>query len=476
MDKVKVWGQLSKFKYPAIPGSFDQIQYNTIMGIDANGVVFRLKKMQTPSFRTCFDIFSYIRFTMTKIITSNIKGNASGIASALLTGDKTSIKPEIREKFIKSGTAHILAISGLHMSIVAGILFFCLKRLFLYIGCLVPKINARNLAAIITIPITFLYLALSGFSPSAIRAFIMTTLCLISIILGKKALSLRNVTIAASLILLFSPFSLFHVSFQLSFSAVVALISFYEWFYSKDKFGVIYQNKILLYFLMSLITTIIATISTAPISIATFNRFSFQNILGNLIAIPITSFLIAPFGIMAIILGKLTNIFTQVLTISINLLINSISCIAELPGSNIALHTPTTCILSGTIIGGLILCLLKTKLKYIGCVPILISLFSYIFIQKKPEMIFVPGEDNIFCYVKDGKLFSNSKQKGRTKINAIVKNLGLEDSIHSLDKDFKIPQMPYNKNRGIFIWKDGKKKQLSIKKHPVCPVYYTDIN
>ena len=122
---------------------------------------------------------------------------AGGIASALMTGDKSSIPPEVREKFINSGTAHILAISGLHMSIVATIVFFIFLKVFQYLSCVFRGLSAKRSSAIATIPITFLYLALSGFSPSATRAFIMTTVFLCGSIFGRGSLSLRSVSAAA---------------------------------------------------------------------------------------------------------------------------------------------------------------------------------------------------------------------------------------------------------------------------------------
>lgn len=472
-DSVKVFGMVSKFREPAIPGSFDQLQFSTIDGIDASGIAFYIRKSKTQTSANFMENFSNMRFQLTKHISEKMKGDASGIAAALLTGDKSSIKPEVRDGFIRAGIAHILAISGLHMSIVAGILFMLFKKILLYISCFFHRIKASSTAAVLTIPPTFLYLALSGFSPSALRAFMMTTTCLISIILGKKALSLRNISIAAFLILLFDPFSLFHVSFQLSFSAVVALISFYEVF--QEKFTDIRINKPCKYLFASVISTIIATIATTPISVATFNRFSAQNILGNLIAIPLTSFLIAPLGIANIFLGIFTDILIKPLEVSINILVRAAQFVSSLPGSEIALKTPTPLILSMMIIGGILLCLLKTKIRYVGLVPITISMFMYFFWQQNPHIIFVPGENNVVCVIEGDILYSNSKQQGRNKINAIMKNLGLVGPIRDLDPNFKIPHIEHNIDRGMFIWKNKDVKQLSKRQHPVCPISFENL-
>lgn len=475
LDNVKVFGSLSTLKNPVIPGSFDQLQYNTIMGIDATGVAFSLRKSKTQIDKNFMENFSLIRFNLTKAISQKIDGNASGIAAALLTGDKSSIKPEIRDSFTKAGIAHILAISGLHMSLVTGILFFIARKILLYLGNFCMYINAGAIASAVTIPCTFLYLALSGFSPSAIRAFIMTTIFLISVANGKKALSLKNVSLAALFILIFDPFSLFHISFQLSFAAVLALVSFYETF--GQKLQQIKPNKFIKYFYLSSATTIIATIATTPISVATFNRFSTQNILGNLIAIPITSFLIAPLGVVNIFIGKFTNLLIKPLETSINLMVNLATHIASLPGSNIALKTPSTLALSLTILGGILLCLLQTKFRHIGTIIIAATTFHYIFIQKSPSLIAVPGENNIFCIIKGGKIYSNSNQKARNKIKAIARNLGLEnEKIYKIDlHKIKIPSIKHPQNLGIFVYDDGKASTLKERKHPICPVTFSAI-
>jgi competence protein ComEC len=473
-DTVKVFGVLTRFREPAIPNSFDQLQYSIINGIDASGIALHIRKSKTQVPSNFLENFSYMRFKLTRHISEKMGGDASGIAAALLTGDKSSIKPEVKNWFIKSGIAHILAISGLHMSIVAGILFMLYRRIFLYISCFCSGLNARGLAASATIPLTFLYLALSGFSPSAVRAFIMTTTCLLGIIFGKKAISLRNISIAAFSILLFDPFSLFYVSFQLSFSAVVVLISFFEVF--QEKFFEIRINKSLKYLLISIITTIIATVATTPISVATFNRFSSQNILGNLMAIPVTSFLIAPLGIANIFLGWFTDILIEPLKIAINIMLKAAQSISSLPGSEIALKTPTPLILSIVIMGGIFLCLLRTRLRYMGLIPISISTFMYVFVQKNPYIIFVPGEDNVVCVIENDTLYSNSKQKGRNKINTIMRTVGVTGEIQKLDRNFKIPEIRHDANRGLFIWKNGDMKQLSIRRHPVCPVSFENLS
>jgi hypothetical protein len=170
-----------------------------------------------------------------------------------------------------------------------------------------------------------------------------------------------------------------------------------------------------------------------------------------------------------------TDILIKPLEISINILIRAAQFVSSLPGSEIALKTPTPLILFMIMVGGILLCLLTTKIRYVGLIPISISMFMYFFWHQNPYIIFVPGENNVVCVIEKDILYSNSKQQGRNKINAIMKNLGLVGPIQSLDPNFKIPQIKHNTDRGMFIWKNGDVKQLSKRQHPVCPVSFENL-
>ncbi len=471
-DIVDVKGKIMPNKPPAIPGSFDQHQYNALVKIDTNGIVYYIKKIKENN---KFDYFSYFRRILTKNIIMQLKGNAGGIAAALLTGDKSSIPNSIREVFINSGTAHILAISGLHMSILASLVYLVFLKLFQYLSCVFSRINPKIFAAILTIPIIFLYLGLSGFSPSAIRAFIMTLLFMISIILERGVLSLRSVAIAAFSILIFDPASLFLVSFQLSFCAVVSLVSFYESFQSQlIAFRLKYNNfpwKILFYILASFLTTIIASLATNPISIATFNRLNFSGILGNLVAIPAMTFLIVPIGFLSLITSSFTNFFVNILELILNKMTEVLAFISTLPYSNITIKSPSLIALYVLVFGGIILCLLRTKLRHLGWIGIISGMLLWK-LEEKPDVIISPNSE-VICFVENCNFYTTSIQKGRRNSLSIQRNLGFDGKL--IKKSFENNFSKYK--NGLFIWsKEGYTKEIVQRKHPYCPAYFKTLN
>ena len=466
-DIVKVRGKISPYKQPAIPGSFDQIQYNSLIGLDTTGIVYHIEKTKETATN---DWFSSLRRKLTKQIIKCIKSPAGGIASALLTGDKSSIPTDIREKFINSGTAHILAISGLHMSIVASIVFFLFMKLFQYLSVIFIRISPKRISAIVTIPITFLYLALSGFSPSATRAFIMTTVFLISVICGRGNLSLRSVAVAAFAILLFDSGAIFLVSFQLSFSAVVALIAFYETFQDKLNYFKMKRSgfiwKFCFYIIASLISTIIASLATLPISIAVFNRLSLSGLLGNIIAIPATTFIIIPLGIFSLISGGFIDFPIHLLEFSLNNMTFVLGKISEIPGSNLVIKSPEMLALYSIMIGGIVLCLLKSKARFLGFASIIFGVVLWIF-QDKPYLIFPPDTESV-CFIENEKFYTTSLQKGRKATLSIQRNLGFSGNL--IKKKFNGEIKNYS--RGLYVWKSGKIKELAERKHPYCPAYW----
>ena len=457
-DKIFVICNILKTRRPTIPGTFDQVQFNEISGIDANGIILYLKKL---NYSTNYDYFSYLRFKIANTISKYISNDACGVLLALSTGDKSAITQEIKECFTKSGTSHILAISGLHMSLIALIIFAIWRTIFAYLKNFYIKINTSTMAAYCTMPFTFLYMMFSGCSPSAIRAFIMTTIVLFAVIKNKRAISINNVAVAAFIILLFNPASLFHVSFQMSFAAVLALISIYS-----SKMIQKRENTIKIYILTSIVTTIVANLATMPFTIATFNRISLTGLLGNLIAVPITSFLIIPIGLLSIIFHQLLPI----LELIINLMIEAMRFTANLPYSEIIAKTPNIFSMYSFVVGGIVLCILRTKLRLFGVFPILFSIVSYI-LQEDPQIIVLP-EDNLACIVKDHKIYSNSIKKGRSKFLSIAKNLGINEKPIKCDFQFQNPKC---KNT-IVQFANGRIMEVTKSENPLCPAFYKQIN
>ena len=319
-----------------------------------------------------------------KIITDKIRAqfyfsqDIGGIMAALVTGGRGEISNATRQAFTDAGLAHLLAISGLHLSLIAGFIFLLIRRgLALSIG-LAESWDLKKVAAVLTIPFLLFYLVISGVGIPALRAFLMILVAMVAIILDRNPLSMRLVCFAASTILLIYPESLLSASFQLSFAAVVALIGVYESGWRPFKAWVnngSIGRKIILYVAGIIATTLIASYATTPFTIAIFQRFSLQGVLGNLVAIPMAGFIIMPLIVVFLLLMPLGLEFlvTPFLKAAIQILIKVSYFVASLPGAAIILPEQPPYFLILFVIGGIWFCLWQQRWRYLGWVPMLMA-------------------------------------------------------------------------------------------------------
>ncbi|MBL4758173.1 MAG: ComEC/Rec2 family competence protein, partial [Rhizobiales bacterium] len=147
----------------------------------------------------------------------------------MITGDRSFISRNHVEMLRASGLAHVLAISGLHMTLVTGALFAGLRALLAFIPGIALRYPIKKIAAFAALFAGAFYLALSGANVATQRAFIMVGIMLVAILLERPAISLRNVALAALFVILWRPESVVTASFQMSFAAVTALIAAYEY-------------------------------------------------------------------------------------------------------------------------------------------------------------------------------------------------------------------------------------------------------
>ena len=169
-----------------------------------------------------------MRLVASERILAALPGESGAIAAALMTGARGAIPEATLTAMRDSGLAHLLAISGLHVGLVAGLLFFGIRALLALVPALALRYPIKKWAAAAAALGAFAYLALTGASVPTQRAFMMVGLVLLGILLDRSALSFRLIAWAAVVVLAVAPESLLSPSFQMSFAAVAALIAAYE--------------------------------------------------------------------------------------------------------------------------------------------------------------------------------------------------------------------------------------------------------
>jgi competence protein ComEC len=306
-DIVEIRGVLNPPPVPVTPGGFDygrQLYFERIGGV---GYAFGPAALVERREGGLAAGIERLRTAISQRVMSHMDPAAGAVAAALVTGQRASIPPEITDWLRDTGLAHLLAISGLHMGLVCGFIFFSVRFALACSQTLAARYPIKKWAAIAALAGGTFYLMISGGAWSARRAFLMAAIVFIAILFDRRAISLRNVAFAAIVIILMSPEAVVSAGFQMSFAAVTALIAVYELqrtaggHFKKDTYG----RKVLVFFLGLALTSLIAGMATSPFAIYHFNRIASYGLLANLIAMPIFTLWVMPLAVLGLALMPL---------------------------------------------------------------------------------------------------------------------------------------------------------------------------
>lgn len=304
-DRVACLARLKEIHNFNNPGGFDYRRYLAFRGICASAYVsnesfvIRLHPEKTYLLGHAID---HSRRAVSSVIdkaTSEDQGEARGIIKALLIGDRSEVSQKIRDVFARIGAAHLLAISGLHIGIVATIAFLAFRFILARSQrVLLAAWSTKGSALLSVFPVLF-YGFLAGMSPATQRAVIMVMVFLMALVFEKERDNTNTLALAALVILIISPTALFEISFQLSFAAVFAILYLLEHVPVAIKLrrGPPAPSKRLALFLL---ISAAAILGTLPITLYYFNQTSLIGILTNCFMVPLVGFLVVPLGLLAV--------------------------------------------------------------------------------------------------------------------------------------------------------------------------------
>ncbi|MEM6557131.1 MAG: ComEC/Rec2 family competence protein, partial [Pseudomonadota bacterium] len=257
---VRCWAVLRPPPQPVIAGDYDFARQAWFSGLGAVGYVQgrcrggTLGAPRTWVRQMDLDISKWRR-RLAQHVRAAAGDRAGGFAAALASGDRSFMPQSDQEALRASGLAHLLAISGLHMGIVGGLVFLFVWRGLALVEPIALRVAVKKPAALTALIACAVYLIISGASVSTQRAFIMSAVLFGAILLDRTALSLRSLAIAMIAILILAPWSVLTPGFQMSFAATGALIATYEgWQKHQRKRGLIQRNGIS-FWLKSLVVT-----------------------------------------------------------------------------------------------------------------------------------------------------------------------------------------------------------------------------
>ncbi len=243
-----------------------------------------------------------IRMVVSARVRTVLPGDVGGFAAAVTTGDRSGISQGALEDLRASNTAHLLAISGLHMGLLSGFVFALLRLAFALVPYVALRWPARKLAAVGALGAAAVYLALSGGNVATERAFIMVAVALCAVLIDRRAFSLRAVAIAAMIVLALRPEALMGPGFQMSFAATTALVAVFGWMRDGElTLGPRWVQPVV----AVLISSAVAGLATAPIGAAHFNAIAHYGLIANLASVPLMGALVIPAAVLALLLAPL---------------------------------------------------------------------------------------------------------------------------------------------------------------------------
>lgn len=386
----------------SLPGGYDFAQRAWFDRIGAVGTVLGEVSRRPGSGAAA----PSVRVRLSAHIHDQVEGSAGGIAAALVTGDRGAISEADEEAMRRSGLAHLLSISGLHVTAVVGFAMLLMMRLL--------ALSRRVALAGYVLPLAAAagalagggYTLLAGAEVPTLRSFIAALLVLIALLMGREALTLRLVAAGALIVLIWRPESLAGPSFQLSFAAVTAIIALHEsrpmraFLARRDEAWVLRLARGIAGLL---ITGLVVEVALAPIALFHFHKAGLYGALANVVAIPLTTFVIMPAEALALLFDGVGfgAPFWWIAEQALRGLIGLAHRVAGAPGAVATLPAFPRWGFALAVAGGLWLLLWQTGWRRLGIVPLAAGMAALLF-QPRPDLLVTGDGRHIAAALPDG--------------------------------------------------------------------------
>lgn len=389
---------------PALPGAYDFSRTAWFAGLGATGTLLGPVRVIRPGTAA-----SSVRQSVGRLVRDRVGGAAGAIAATLATGDRGAIPEADADAMRRSGLAHLLSISGLHVTaVVGGVVLFVGGALALW-----PWLALR-----VTIPLVAAgagaaagvgYTLLTGAQVPTVRACVAALIVLGGLMLGREAVTLRLVATGALVVLVLWPQSLVGPSFQLSFAAVTVIIALHRSEWMRRLVGRRPTDDALQRIGRSLtgllLTGVAVEAALMPIALFHFHRSGVLGALANMVAIPLTTFVIMPAEALALVLEPL-GVAGPAWTVArwgLNGLLALAHAVSSWPGSQILVPTVPGWSLAAIVLGGLWLCLWNSGWRAWGVAPIAAGLLGIV-AAPTPDLLVTSDGRQIGVRQVDGTL------------------------------------------------------------------------
>jgi competence protein ComEC len=355
---------------------------------------------------------------------------AAGVAVAFVTGSQTAVPNDALLAMRNSGLAHLLSVSGLHIGLAVGILFFLIRAGLALVPPIALNWPIKKWAAGLALLGAAFYMLLSGASVPVVRSFVMAAIVLLAVIADRQPISMRPVAIAAVAVLLLWPDSLVGPSFQLSFAAIVALTAVWEELSPRRVRQTGAARRGLRWLFDLALSSIIATLATAAFGIYHFNRLTGYGVIANMLAVPITGFWVMPWLILALILMPfgLESWALEPAGWGISAILWTANTVSGWPGAVALVPVMPPLGLALVSFGGLWLCLWRQRWRYWGTLGIALGLATILTVR--PPDILVSEDAKLVAITEaDGSLRLSTARADRFAASEWMRRLAQDQRI-----------------------------------------------
>lgn len=429
---VQFNARLAPLPSPVQPGGFDYGRRLWFEGIGGTGRVSGPITTidASPRWTAMLDArLESLRAAMGVRIRQTLDEPVASIAEALINGERSTIPEDLNQSLIASGLFHILSISGLHMWLVAGSVFWAVRAGLALSPRLALHHPIKKWAAAAALAMGFFYMLLADSGVATQRSFIMIAVVFFAVMVDRPALSSRNLAIAAIIVLVFEPEAAIEASFQMSFLAVLGLVAFYEAWAgfqaTRDRalrpersWPVRLVRKAAVAGMLSLATTLVAGSMSSIPAVWHFGRVAPFGVIANGLALPVIGFIVMPFALMAAILMPfgLESLPLWVMGQGLDLVLRISDWVAAFPGARKVLGQPPGISAVAIAGGAAMVCLLAGAARWSGLLVTALGAGLWLTAPAPPDILIERTGANVAIRTESGELVPALPRRARFSV------------------------------------------------------------
>ncbi|MEM7506002.1 MAG: ComEC/Rec2 family competence protein [Pseudomonadota bacterium] len=449
---LRVYARLGPASGPVEPGGFDfrrKAYFERLGAVGfARGIAIPLGPAAYDSILDRTKIWlATQRSSLANALREALQGPTGAFAAAIIVGDRSGIEETDAEALRTANLSHLLAISGLHMGILTGLIFVAARMGLALVPRIGLMVSTKKVAACAALATGLLYLAMSGATVATQRAFIMVAVALIAVLLDRPAITLRALCVAATIILLIRPISLLDVGFQMSFAATTALVAGFaalrdfnrrrEAPSAKSRAIPLRVLRGLAIYAGGLIaTSLLAGLATAPFAAFHFNRMAPYGLPANLAAVPVMGLWVAPSAVASGLLAPfgLEGWGLRAMGAGIDWILIVAHWTADLPGAVRPAEAAPLWILGAIGLGGLWLALWQGPWRLFGILPILAAAFVWADPPPRPEVLISADGRLVGAIGSEGRALDKDRAASFVAARWLARDGDLADQVQAFNR------------------------------------------